>query len=255
MFAYVLAGLCAIAVVIVASLLVRRVRSAADDGDPGGPTVAHAGSMISALFLIAFAIAIVVPWTTADAARLNTYAETQAIAEASWSADAFPAPAGQTVQAGLRDYVQFVRTTEWPLMAEGKLSTEGWARLEEMRRGVAALTVSGSAAEEAQAQVLGHISEISASRRQRAMDAAATPPPGLLVITFLTGVAVVLLPLMSGARPRGAALVPLTLMAGLLGVGFFLTVDISRVFDGALAVQPEAFVNVLPELQRISLDG
>lgn len=255
MFAYVVAAVCAVAVVVVASLVVRKLRSTAEDGDPGGPTVAHAGSIISALFLIAFAIAIVVPWTTADAARLNTYAETQAIAEASWAASGFPAPAGQTVQAGLRDYTQFVRTTEWPLMAQGKLSDEGWARLEEMRRGVSALSLKGDQAIDAQDSVLAHISEISAARRQRAMDAAATPPPGLIVVTMLTGLAVVILPLLAGSRPRGWALVPLTLMAGLLGVGVFLTMDISRVFAGALAVQPDAFTGVLSELARISFSG
>lgn len=255
MFAYVVAAACAVAVVVVASLVVRRLRSTSDDNDPGGPTVAHAGSIISALFLIAFAIAIVVPWTTADAARLNTYSETQAIAEASWAAANFPTPAAQTVQAGLRDYAQFVRTTEWPLMAHGRLASEGWSRLEEMRRGVSALALDGDQAKDAQDAVLGHLSEISAARRQRAMDAAASPPPGLIVITVLTGLAVIVLPLLGGARPRGWALAPLTLMAGLLGVGIFLTMDISHVFAGALAVQPDAFANVLPELQRISFSG
>ncbi len=56
-----------------------------DDPDPDGPTAAHTGAMLSALFLLAFAIAIVVPWTTADAARSNTYAESHAVSEAYWA--------------------------------------------------------------------------------------------------------------------------------------------------------------------------
>ncbi|GAA4074349.1 DUF4239 domain-containing protein [Nonomuraea soli] len=252
MAGYLLAGASAIALVIIASVLIRKLRSASDDGDPAGPTVAHAGSMISALFLIAFAIAIVVPWTTADAARLNTYAESQAIAEASWSAAELPAASVATIQTGLHDYARFVKDAEWPLMADGKLSPEGWARLEDLRKGVVDLQVKGNDEEEAQASVLQHISEISATRRQRAMDAAATPPPSLLGVTVATGLAVLVLPLLGGARPRGMALLPLALMAVLLGMGIYLTVDISRVFDGALAVTPDAFSGLLSELQRIS---
>ncbi|MEV0585589.1 hypothetical protein [Nonomuraea sp. NPDC050310] len=249
---YVIAAASAIAVVVISSLLIRRLRAASDDGDPGGPTAGHSGSMISALFLIAFAIAIVVPWTTADAARLNTYAETQAIAEASWSAAALPDTTGAGIQAGLRDYTMFVRDAEWPLMAEGQLSPEGWSRLETLRRNATALEVEGDDAEEARTAVLQHISEISSARRQRAMDAAASPPSGLLVVTIMTGLAVVVLPLLSGARPRGMTLVPLGLMGALLGMGIFLTIDISRVFAGALAVGPDAFTSLLAELQRIS---
>ncbi len=246
---------CALAVVAIAAVLTRRARRAADDGDPGGPTVGHSGAMISALFLIAFAIAIVVPWTTADAARLNTYAESQAIAEASWAAARIPDPDGQAVRNRLLDYAKFVKDTEWALMAEGRLSPEGWWRLEDIRRTVAGLDPRGQEAQDARAEVLQRVGDISAARRQRAMDAATTPPRGLLVITVLTGLAVTVLPLLGGARPRGMALAPLALMAAMLGAGVYLTMDISRVFTGALAVRPDAFVGVLSELQRISWSG
>ncbi|MFD2352725.1 hypothetical protein ACFSTC_30725 [Nonomuraea ferruginea] len=40
--------------------------------------------MLSALFLLVFAIAVIVPWTTADAARQNTQVESRAVADAYW---------------------------------------------------------------------------------------------------------------------------------------------------------------------------
>ena len=63
-----------------------------DDRDPGGPSGGHAGAMLSALFLLVFAIAIIVPWTTADTARQNTYAESQAAVETYWAAAGLPRP-------------------------------------------------------------------------------------------------------------------------------------------------------------------
>src|SRR3954469_10677246 len=108
----------------IAALLFRTLGHDTDDRKPDGATAGHAGSMLSALFLLAFAIAIVVPWTTADSARENTYAESQAIVDAYWSTAALPTPINRQVQTELRDYVRFVLDREWRMMAGGRLSLE-----------------------------------------------------------------------------------------------------------------------------------
>ncbi|WP_214108096.1 bestrophin-like domain [Acrocarpospora catenulata] len=252
MLAPVLAIAAAIAVVALAAFLFRKLDRGVDDRDPGGPSVGHAGAMLSALFLLVFAIAIIVPWTTADAARENTYTESQAAVEAYWAAGQLPYPAAGMVQTELRDYVGFVIEQEWRLMASGNLSPEGAARLSTIREQIAGLQVKGADAEEAKAAVLEQVQNLSSSRRQRAADAQATPPTGILVLTVVTGLVVLLFPFMAGARPRGASLVPMLAMAALLGIGIFLTFDIVRVFDGGLAVRPDAFTAALQEFQRIS---
>ncbi|MEU8120713.1 hypothetical protein AB0C21_18555 [Spirillospora sp. NPDC049024] len=255
MIIYFAAAACAVGVVIGASRLVRRARGTVDDGAPDGPTSSHTGAMLSALFLLAFAIAIVVPWTTADAARSNTYTESQAITEAYWAAERLPAADARRVQDGLITYVELVRGPEWRLMKHGRLSARGWAELDRLRHDVIAIQPGTDEASDARGAVLDHLGEISAARRQRAADARTTPPAGLLAVTVLTGVVVLLLPFLVGARPRGMALVPLALMAALLAAGTYLTVDISHVFTGALAVGPEAFSGLHADLQRIAGGG
>ncbi|TDD73359.1 DUF4239 domain-containing protein [Actinomadura darangshiensis] len=254
MIVYFAAAACAVGVVVVASRLVRRTRGV-DDPDPDGPTTAHTGAMLSALFLLAFAIAVVVPWTSADAARSNTYSESQAVAEAYWAAGRLPAADAHRVQEGLAAYVDLVRGPEWRLMKDGRLSARGWAELDRLRRDVIAIKADTDELKDARNGVLDHLGEISAARRQRAMDARTTPPPGLLAVTVLTGIVVVLLPFLAGARPRGMTLVPLALMAALLAAGTYLTIDISHVFAGALAVGPEAFTAVHADLQRVAGGG
>ncbi|MFI0409003.1 hypothetical protein [Actinomadura sp. 3N508] len=255
MIVYCLAAACAIGVVIAASRLVRRTRGV-DDADPDGPTTAHTGAMLSALFLLAFAIAVVVPWTSADAARSNTYTESQAIAEAYWAASRLEADDARHVQQGLRDYVDLVRGPEWSLMRHGRMSHRGWTELERLRRDVIAVKAGDDdELKDARNLVLEQLGQISSARRQRAMDAQNSPPAGLLIITVLTGVVITLLPFLSGARPRGMTLVPLCLMASLLAAGTYLTIDISHVFTGALAVGPEAFTSLHDDLQRIAEGG
>ncbi|TYK45083.1 DUF4239 domain-containing protein [Actinomadura decatromicini] len=255
MFIYFGAAVCAIAVVIVASRLVRRTR-AVEDPDPDGPTAGHTGAMLSALFLLAFAIAIVVPWTTSDAARTNTYTESQSISEAYWAAGRLPAPAGPHVQAELRGYVDLVRGPEWRRMRDhSELTARGWAVLDGLRREVLAIKTDTDELKDARGALLDRLAEISAARRQRAADAATEPPAGLLAVTVLTGIVVVLLPFLAGARPRGMTLVPLALMAALLATGTYLTIDIMHVFSGALAVGPDAFTSLNTDLQRIAGGG
>ncbi|MEW9550848.1 hypothetical protein [Nonomuraea sp. NPDC050783] len=251
MVAYALSILAAGGVVLLAALLFRLVRRAEDDRDPGGPSAGHAGAMLSALFLLVFAIAIIVPWTTADAARQNTHVESQAAIDAYWAAEALPAEDARQVRSALRDYVTFVVRDEWPLMAQGRMDPVGAARMDTLRNRVGDFKVSGTDQEDAKSGLLDHLASISAARAQRAADAAATPPDGLLLLTILTGVMVVVFPFLAGARPRGLTLMPMLAMAGLLGFGVYLTWDISRAFDGPLAVGPDAFRGALQEFARI----
>lgn len=251
MVAYTLAILAAVGVVMLTALVFRLVKRADEDRDPAGPSASHTGSMLSALFLLVFAIAIIVPWTKADAARQNTHTESQAAVDAYWAAEALPGDAARQVRAALRDYVTFVVRDEWPLMAQGRMDPVGAARMDQLRGRVSDLEVSGDGAEEAQTEVLEHLAAISTARAQRSADAAATPPEGLLFLTILTGVVVIVFPFLAGARPRGLTILPMVAMAGLLGFGIYLTWDISRAFDGPLAVGPEAFQGALQEFARV----
>lgn len=252
MVAYALAVGAAVGVVALAAIIFRKLGKGSEDRDPGGPSAGHAGAMLSALFLLAFAIAIIVPWTTADSARQNTHTESQAAVEAYWAAAGLPAAARDQVRAALREYVGSVIEDEWVLMAKGQLDPVGAERLDALRTQVAGLPSTGDDLDETKTEVLDHVSDVAAARAQRAADAATTPPEGLLVLTILTGVVVILFPFLAGARPRGAAVLPMLALAAMLGFGIYLTWDISYVFDGPLAVEPEAFRVAMQEFARIS---
>jgi hypothetical protein len=248
----ILAAVAAVGVVIASAWAFRRIPGVAGIE---GETPRHSGSMLSSLFLVAFAIAIVVPWSTADSARQNTYAESRAAVEASWAAAGLPAAEAGPIQAQLRDYVRFVLAREWPLMARGKLSQEGWSRLQKIRTEVIGLSVTNDDARDRRNDVLEQLRALSAARTQRAADAKAGPPFGLHILTILTGLAVIVFPFMAGERPPARTVVPLAVMAALLGAGVYLAFNISHVFAGGLAVEPDAFTAALQELQRISGGG
>lgn len=249
MLFYVFAVIAAVSVVAIAAYLFRKLGRGTEDTDSNGGTARHTGGMLSALFLLVFAIAIVVPWSTADSARQNTYAEGQAIADAYWSAADLPAPTNRQVQSELHDYTRFVRDKEWPLMANGRLSTEGWRRLDQVRAQVTGVRAAKDEVRDARTAVLDKLGELSAARRQRAEDAKQSLPSGVLVLTVLAGLAVSLFPLLAGARPRGMTIVAFLVMVGLVGLGVDLAFAIAHVFTGPLAVHPDAFTSVLQEFE------
>jgi Protein of unknown function (DUF4239) len=251
MLAGLLAVVAAVGVVAVAARLLAQWGRGAEDKANDGTTSKHTGSMLAALFLMAFAIAVVVPWTTADAARQNTHAESEAIVGAYWSAAELPAPVGPRVQAGLRDYVRFVIGREWAVMAHDRLSPDGWSRLDGLRTEVVRLRTTDDQVEDARTAVLEQFQAITAARSQRALDARTRPPRALLYLTALTGVTAMVFPLLVGARPRGMTVIPLGVMAALLGFGLYLTFDISHAFRGGLRVGPDAFQAAQQEFPRI----
>jgi Protein of unknown function (DUF4239) len=250
LFRSVVAALAAILVVAIAVGLFSRHGKGKVDDDPDGATASHAGAMLSALFLLVFAIAIIVPWTNVDSARENTYAEAQGLTEAYWSAGSLPPADATMIRTGLRDYTGFVQTKEWPLMAKGRLSDTGWSKLDTLRAAISNLQFKSTNDQATQSDVLDQIRNVYAARQQRAVDAKSSLPTAILIFTVLTGLIMIIFPLLAGARPRGMALLPLLVMAGMLGISIYLVFDINHTFAGDLSVKPDAFKSATQEFQR-----
>jgi hypothetical protein len=225
-------------------------RAGIDDA-PDGPTASHSGAMISALFLLVFAIAVIVPWTVDDSARQNTYAEANALVEASWAARGLPPADAAATREALRGYAQFVVGEEWRTLKRGDLDQRGWNRLDQLRATLAGLRLEDTDQQDARDAVDSQLQTLYAARRQRAVDASAGLPMGVLVLTMFTAVFVLLFPVVSGARPRGRIWAPYALLVTTVGVGVYLVFAIDHTFSGPLAVHPTAFTSALLELGRI----
>jgi hypothetical protein len=247
----VLAAVAAMALVVIVDVVSSRFGRGKVDQAPDGLTGSHANNMIRSLFLMAFALGLILPWTTNDSARQNTYAEAQAVVEAYWQANRLPAAEATIVHDDLRNYTNFVIHDEWPVMATGQLSQQGWTMLDSLRGNLMSLDYADSFSADADTAVLDQLSDVYAARRQRAVDAEASLPEAVIVFAVATGVLVIIYPFLVGVRPRGKAIAPILLTSALIGAGLFLIVDNNHVFSGGIAVRPDAFQSALQEMQRI----
>jgi hypothetical protein len=246
-----LAALAAVALVVVVDVVSSRIGRGKVDEAPDGVAGSHGGAMIKSLFLMAFALGLILPWTTNDSARQNTYAEAQAVIEAYWQANRLPAAEAAIVHNDLRNYTTFVIDDEWPVMAKGELSQQGWTMLDNMRGSLMSLNYADKFSSDADTAVLNQVSDIYAARRQRAVDADASLPEAVIIFAVITGLLVITYPFLVGVRPRGKAIAPILITSALIGAGLFLIVDNNHVFSGGIAVKPDAFQSALLEMQRI----
>lgn len=247
----VLTALGAAALVVFVNVVAASFGRGKTDTSPDGPSGGHGGSMIKSLFLMVFAIGLIVPWTTNDTARQNTYAEAQAIVEAYWQATRLPAAEAAIVHDDLRGYTTFVIHGEWPVLARGQLSQQGWTMLDDLRGSLMSASYANERYSGADAAVLSQVSNVYAARRQRAVDAAATLPEAVTIFAIVTGLLVILFPFMVGMRPRGKALAPVLLSSALVGAGLYLIVDNNHTFSGGIAVRSAAFQSALTQMQDI----
>ena len=243
------AALAGILFVLIAAWLFRRT---GQKGKNAGETGAdHAGGMLASLFLLVLAIAVIVPWTNADSARQTTYTEARALTEAYWAAGGLSQADKQQTRAELEGYTGYVAGPEWSAVRRGHLTTAGWQRLDALRSRLERLDLKVKDQADARDGVVSDLKDAYAARRQRAVDAQAGLPGGVLALTILTGLAIVIFPFLTGARPSGLLLVPMVLMTALLGVGVYLVFDIAHPFTGGLGVGPAAFTTALHEFSRI----
>jgi hypothetical protein len=247
----ILAALAAVALVVAVAVVFKKYGR--DDDEPDGATSSHVGAMLSALFLLVFAIALIVPWAAADEERKNTAAEAQALVEAYWDSGMLAEADRQAVRADIKAYLEHTVNEEFAKLNDGSgdIPPNSWQRLDQLRTRLANLKIEDDHVNDARDDAVERLREVYTARRQRAVDTGPILPGGVLFFTVLTGIIMIVFPYLVGARPKGMPLVALGIMAALLGVSIYLCFDINHVFTGPLAVKADAFSDALSEIARI----
>ncbi|MBO2448000.1 DUF4239 domain-containing protein [Actinomadura barringtoniae] len=247
----ILAALVAVALVAAVAFVFKKYGKT--DDEPDGATGSHVGAMLSALFLLVFAIALIVPWAAADEERKNTAAEAQALVEAYWDSGMLAQADKQAVRTEIKAYLEHTVNTEFPRLKDGgdPLTANTWQRLDQLRIRLANLKIDDDQVNAARDDAVERVREVYSARRQRAVDTGPILPGGVLFFTVLTGIIMIIFPFLVGARPKGMPLVALGIMAALLGISIFLCFDVNHVFTGPLAVKADAFSDALNEIARI----
>ncbi len=207
-------------------------------GDASGPS--------SWLFTVVLAFYVVFAWQRGADIDNSATAESQAVVDAHWQAEALPEPHRTSIQGLLRDYASSVADEEWPSLVNGQASSGPAGLVQQIRAEFAALPESGSAVDFARGQGLRDVRQIDESRRAR-VDVATGDDTFTRVL--LVGAALMIAyPLLVGFSTRPANIVVLGILTAVVGATVFISVQLSRPLDGPFGVGPDALRGALQEI-------
>jgi hypothetical protein len=207
-------------------------------GDATGPS--------SWLFTVVLAFYVVFAWQRGADIDNSATAESQAVVDAHWQAEALPEPHRTSIQGLLRDYASSVADEEWPSLVNGQASSRPAELVQLIRAEFAALPESGSAVDFAREQGLRDVRQIDESRRAR-VDLATGDDTFTRVL--LVGAALMIAyPLLVGFSTRPVNIVVLGILTAVVGATVFISVQLSRPLDGPFGVGPDALRGALQEI-------
>jgi hypothetical protein len=235
-------GACAVLAVIVATIIKDR------GGEPEDVTIGFLGPSLAALYLLVLAVALATEWQTIGGADSAVGAEAAAIRELYWSAEGFPAPQQAALQAEVRTYARTVVDHDWPQMVKGTLDDQSERQLIAMNNLVLKLNPQDAAASNAQLTATTQLATLFSTHDQRATDAAARLPQGLIAGVIATSLVVAAFPFACGISATKRSVVLAAVQAAMVGVGIVVVFQLNHVYSGPLAVSPAPIQAVSQQL-------
>jgi Protein of unknown function (DUF4239) len=204
---------------------------------------------IGGLYGILICFAAFLVWSQFNAADATTEREASELAAIYWHAEKLPESERQQVQGFARSYAQIVIEEEWPLMEQGKDSSNAWDMVDNLRRSIDGFEPNTSLEQNLHAQEVAQIDEMLKDRRLRLLQSRQGMPPILWVI-LLTGIIVLVgFTYLFGMKNfRAHMLMVAILTAVLVGTTFSIR-EIEYPFSHDTQVKPSAFELVLNRFQ------
>lgn len=226
-------------------------RKAVVDGASDSDSVSFIGGIIGALFTVVLAFYIVFAWQLGADISNNSSTESDALIDAYRQAQYMPEPDRGTVQDQLRAYATRVATTEWGLLAQGKVDERPGEIIRTVRENFAGMAVTDTVAQSTRENGLTDMRQVDQSHRARVGLASGTDPFNsvLLAGTIIGAVLMLLYPLIVGMSARPANLVVLGILTVMIGATVFLSIQLTHPLDGMFGVGPDAFNEALDQMR------
>jgi hypothetical protein len=237
------AGLASAMVVIVLAWWVR------DRGwKPEDVTIGFVGPSLGAVYLLLFALALAAEWQTISDAGHAASSEATATRELYLSAAGLPPGSAAGLRQRTLQYAAAVVRDDWPQMRHHVLDDRTARMLASMTSYVLRIDPPDAEAANAQQQALARLGIMDNTREQRAEDAAARLPWGVLAGVITTSVVVAAFPFAGGIPAARVSIAVAALQVALMTIGVVVVFQLDHPFSGPLAVAPGAMQSVISQL-------
>jgi protein-S-isoprenylcysteine O-methyltransferase Ste14 len=218
--------------------------------DVAGPVSALVGGVFAVL--IAF-IAIVV-WEQFGQASTLVLRESNAAGDVWRLAYGYPEPLRTQIRDGVRRYLETVIKEEWPQQAKGKTVGRTWRILEDVHRAMLRFEPTTRGQEIIHTEQLRDVNTIMDQRRIRLQAAREGIAPQVWMVVLAGCALMIALMWFFGAESFAAHMGMTVCLSISIGLMIFLIAALDYPFRGDMGIGPEAFEEVLVNLDRLGAD-
>jgi hypothetical protein len=217
-----------------------------DNNDAAGQVF----TIVGGLHAVLVAFVLISLFDSVSTARDGSYQEADSLVAATWAADSLPAPTGDQVRQLAQAYATTVANKEWPQMQSGgKVSDQGWAELDQLRKAVANAPASDDWTTDQKTTAADQLWQVYQARQARLTAADSSGVGGVVWFALILGSFIsVLLPNLFGGTRLGAHIIIVSTLAGTITLLLFAIFQLQDPFSGGAKIGPDAFTSALARL-------
>jgi hypothetical protein len=200
--------------------------------------------VIGVVYAVLLGFTAIMVWEEFRNAQEGVEREADALADLYREARSFPPEVRDQVAFQVRAYARAVISREWPAMAEGEASPEGWEEYEQLWRTYHNFMPQNDQQRAWYAEAIRALNELGDSRRERLLRVRAGLPTVLWSVLLGGGVVTIGFTFLFGTQTAWAQGLMTASLALTIGVVLLSIVALEHPFGGISRVEPKAFLQV-----------
>ncbi|HWN03554.1 MAG TPA: hypothetical protein VNQ72_11105 [Candidatus Dormibacteraeota bacterium] len=218
--------------------------------DLAGPV----SGLVGVVFAVLIAFIAIAVWEQFGQASTLVLRESNAAGDVWRLAYGYPEPLRTQVRDGVRRYLETVIKEEWPQQAKGKTDGRAWRIFEDIHRAMLRFEPTTRGQEIIHADQLHDMNTIMDQRRGRLQAAREGISPQVWMVVLAGCALMIALTWFFGAESFVAHMGMTVCLSISIGLVIFLIAALDYPFRGDMGIGPEAFEEVLVNLDRLAAD-
>jgi hypothetical protein len=204
-------------------------------------------TLVGGVFAFILGLVIVTNMQVMTAARQTTINEVNGLSQIYSAAHALPEPQHALIRSSVRDYVNTVIGTEWPLMSAHEMSRQAQQQIDNLRNEVQNWDISTPRLATMQGQALAGITAAYSARRIRGLEAEEGLPTFMWGLLIGFGFVMLSVPLLKGIKFTKTNIVLYMMFGVMIAISLWFVYELNYPFSGGLTVKPDAYTLFLQQ--------
>ena len=202
-------------------------------------------AVVGVIYAVLLGFAVIVVWEKFRDAEVAVNQEAAAIVTLERLSLDMPPGTGAALRRGLGDYVRAAVADDWPAMASGGFGTIAARALNQLYAAAATNPAANLRDAAVFAETLSRLDALTEARRTRMLLASGVVPPVIWSVLFAGAFVTLGFTFFFGVRSAGSQVIMTGMLATLIFMALFVTIEIDHPFTGPTSVGPESLATAL----------